>query len=164
MEDNFVLLKDYTHRRLFQMSLNDSTELQGIHISIVDYVSGILYNPLTRMIVMAAMDTSHILTVSLDGRTEKLMADVGKIFSIFSVSRNMAIWKSRGIYTLSEAAVFNTSLGTWRMLMHWKNHVRSLLLHKNWQHLLHFAFFLALFCFALSPMSLEINLQVLCSF
>ena len=91
MEDNFVLLKDYTHRRLFQMSLNDSTELQGIHINIVDYVSGILYNPLTRMIVMAAMDTSHILTVSLDGRTEKLMADVGKIFSIFSVSRNMAI-------------------------------------------------------------------------
>ena len=29
-----------------------------------------------------------------------------------------------------------------------KNHVRSLLLHKNWKHLLHFALFLALFYFA----------------
>ena len=29
-----------------------------------------------------------------------------------------------------------------------KNHVRSLLLHKNWKHFLHFALFLALFCFA----------------
>ena len=29
-----------------------------------------------------------------------------------------------------------------------KNHVRSLLLHKKWKHLLHFALFLALFCFA----------------
>ena len=36
-----------------------------------------------------------------------------------------------------------------------KNHVRSLLLYKNWKHLLHFAFFLALFCFAFSPMSRE---------
>ena len=32
-----------------------------------------------------------------------------------------------------------------------KNHVRSLLLHKNWKHMLHFALFLALFCFAFSP-------------
>ena len=31
-----------------------------------------------------------------------------------------------------------------------KNHVRSLLLHKNWKHLLHFALFLAVFCFAFS--------------
>ena len=29
-----------------------------------------------------------------------------------------------------------------------KNQVRSLLLHKNWKHLQHFALFLALFCFA----------------
>ena len=38
-----------------------------------------------------------------------------------------------------------------------KNHVRSLLLHKTWKHLLNFAFFffLALFCFAFSPMSRE---------
>ena len=34
-----------------------------------------------------------------------------------------------------------------------KKHVRSLLLHKNWKHLLHFALFLALFCFAFSPIS-----------
>ena len=33
-----------------------------------------------------------------------------------------------------------------------KNHVRSLLLHKNWKHSLHFTLFLALFCFAFSPM------------
>ena len=32
-----------------------------------------------------------------------------------------------------------------------KKHVRSLLLHKNWKHLLHFALFLALICFAFSP-------------
>ena len=32
-----------------------------------------------------------------------------------------------------------------------KNHFRSLLLHKNWKHLLHFALFLALFCFVFSP-------------
>ena len=32
-----------------------------------------------------------------------------------------------------------------------KNHVRSLLLHKNWKHLLHFTLFLALFCFVFSP-------------
>ena len=40
-----------------------------------------------------------------------------------------------------------------------KNHVRSLLLHKNWKHLLHFALFLALFCFAFSPMSRERNIS-----
>ena len=45
-----------------------------------------------------------------------------------------------------------------------KNHVRSLLLHKNWKHLLHFALFLALFCFAFSPMSRERNFYWLCSF
>ena len=28
-----------------------------------------------------------------------------------------------------------------------QNHVRSLLLHKNWKHLLHFVLFLVLFCF-----------------
>ena len=45
-----------------------------------------------------------------------------------------------------------------------KNHVWSLLLHKNWEHLLHFALFLALFCFAFSPMSRERNFHWLCSF
>ena len=45
-----------------------------------------------------------------------------------------------------------------------KNHVRSLLLHKNWKHLLHFALFLALFCFAFSQMSRGRNLHGLCSF
>ena len=45
-----------------------------------------------------------------------------------------------------------------------KKHVRSLLLHKNGKHLLHFALFLALFCFAFSPMSCERNFHGLCSF
>ena len=45
-----------------------------------------------------------------------------------------------------------------------KNHVRSLLLHKKWKHLLHFALFLALFCFAFSLMSRERNFHWLCSF
>ena len=45
-----------------------------------------------------------------------------------------------------------------------KNHVRSLLLHKYWKHLLHFVLFLALFCFAISPMSHERNCHGLCSF
>ena len=44
-----------------------------------------------------------------------------------------------------------------------KNHVQSLLLHKNWKHLLHFALFLALFCFAFSPMSRERYFHGLCS-
>ena len=45
-----------------------------------------------------------------------------------------------------------------------KNHVRSLLLHKNGKHLLHFAIFPALFCFAFSPMSRERNFHGLYSF
>ena len=45
-----------------------------------------------------------------------------------------------------------------------KNHVWSLLLHKNWKHLLHFALFLALFCYAFSPMSRERNFHRLCTF
>ena len=45
-----------------------------------------------------------------------------------------------------------------------KTHVRSLLLHKNGKHLLHFALFLALFCFSFSPMSRERNFHGLCSF
>ena len=45
-----------------------------------------------------------------------------------------------------------------------ENHVRSLLMHKNWKHLLHFALFFALFCFAFSPMSRERNFHWLCSF
>ena len=44
-----------------------------------------------------------------------------------------------------------------------KNPVRSLLLHKNWKQLLHFALFFALFCFAFSPMSCERNFHWLCS-
>ena len=43
-------------------------------------------------------------------------------------------------------------------------HVRSLLLHKNWKYLLHFALFLALFCFAFSPMFRKSNFHGLCSF
>ena len=45
-----------------------------------------------------------------------------------------------------------------------ENHVQFLLLHKNGKHLLHFALFLALFCFAFSPMSREHNFHGLCSF
>ena len=45
-----------------------------------------------------------------------------------------------------------------------KNHVRSLLLHKIWKHLLYFALFLALFCYAFSPMSRERNFHRLCTF
>ena len=45
-----------------------------------------------------------------------------------------------------------------------KKHVWSLLLHKKWKHLLHFALFIALFCFAFSPMSREHNFLGLCSF
>ena len=40
-----------------------------------------------------------------------------------------------------------------------KNRVRSLLLQNNLKHLLHFALFLALFCFVFSPMSRERNLH-----
>ena len=42
-----------------------------------------------------------------------------------------------------------------------KNYVRSLLLHK---HLLYFALFLALFCFAFSPVSRKRNCHWLCSY
>ena len=45
-----------------------------------------------------------------------------------------------------------------------KIHVRSLLLHKIWKRLLHFALFLVLFCFAFSPMSRERYFHGLCSF
>ena len=45
-----------------------------------------------------------------------------------------------------------------------KNHVRSLLLHKNKKHLLHFALFPALFCFSISMMSCKCNFHRLCSF
>ena len=45
-----------------------------------------------------------------------------------------------------------------------KNHVRSLLLHKNEKHLLHFALFLALFRFPFSTMSRERYFHGLCSF
>ena len=45
-----------------------------------------------------------------------------------------------------------------------KNHVWLLLLHKNWKHLLHFALFFALFCYAFSPMSRERNFHRLCTF
>ena len=45
-----------------------------------------------------------------------------------------------------------------------KNHVQSLILHKNWKYLLYFALFLALFCFAFSPISRERNFNELCSF
>ena len=45
-----------------------------------------------------------------------------------------------------------------------KKLVRSLLLYKNWKHLLHLALFLALFCFAFSLMSRERNFHGLCSF
>ena len=45
-----------------------------------------------------------------------------------------------------------------------KQHVQSLLLHKNRKHVLHFALFLALLCFAFSPMSRERNYHGLCSF
>ena len=45
-----------------------------------------------------------------------------------------------------------------------KNDVRLLLLHKNWKHLLLFALFLALFCFAFSPMSRERYFHGLCLF
>ena len=45
-----------------------------------------------------------------------------------------------------------------------KNHVRSVLLHKNSKYLLHFALFFALFCFAFSPMSRERYFHGLCSF
>ena len=45
-----------------------------------------------------------------------------------------------------------------------KNHVRSLLLHKNGKHWQHFALFLALFRFAFSQMSRERNFHGLCSF
>ena len=44
-----------------------------------------------------------------------------------------------------------------------KKHVRSLLLHKNWKHLLNFALFPALFCFVFSPMPHERNFYGLCS-
>ena len=43
-------------------------------------------------------------------------------------------------------------------------HVRSLLLHKNWKHLLHFALFYALFWFAFFLMSRERNFHGLGSF
>ena len=45
-----------------------------------------------------------------------------------------------------------------------KNHVRSLLLHKNGKRLLHFALFLALFYFTFSPMSRECSFHGLCLF
>ena len=45
-----------------------------------------------------------------------------------------------------------------------KKHVRSLLLHKNSKDLLHFALFLALFCFAFSLISRVCNFHGLCSF
>ena len=54
-------------------------------------------------------------------------------------------WKPR-----LKAAVFNTSQGTWRMLMHWKIMFDRYYCMKT-ENLLHYALFLALLCFAFSP-------------
>ena len=78
------------------------------------------------------------------------------ITALFVRSRRRC-WKPR-----PKAAVFNTSQGTWRMLMHWKtmfNHYYCIKV-KNICYLL----FLALFCFAILLMSRESNFHGLCSF
>ena len=68
-------------------------------------------------------------------------------------------WKPR-----PKAAVFNTSQGTWWMLMHWKTMFDRYYCIKNYKHLLHFTLFLVLFCFAFLPMSRERNFHRLFSF
>ena len=78
-------------------------------------------------------------------------------FHVFTFARSRGrCWNQR-----PEAEIFSTSLGTSRMLMHLKKqtkkHVRSLLLHKKWKQLLHFALSLELFHFAFSPMFRDRN-------
>ena len=64
---------------MLQIPLNDSKTIQGIQVTNVEYLSvGILYNPVTKMMVLAAGESSYIWTVSLDGKTAKLMTNAGK--------------------------------------------------------------------------------------
>ena len=68
-------------------------------------------------------------------------------------------WKPR-----PKAAVFYTSQGTWRMLMHWKTMFNHYYCIKKENICYIFALFLALFCFAFSPMSGELYFHALCLF
>ena len=47
-------------------------------------------------------------------------------------------------WEMLKAAVFNTSQGTWRMLMHWKTMFDRYYCIKNWKHLLHFLHYFVL--------------------
>ena len=81
------------------------------------------------------------------------------------VFRALTFTRSRGRCwkPMLEAAVFNTSLGTWWMLMHWKTMYDCYYCIKTenicyiWCYFLHF-------CFAFSLMSCDRNFHGLCSF
>ena len=85
---------------------------------------------------------------------------IKRIFHALTFARSRGrCWKLR-----PEAAVFNTSQGTWEMLMHWKTMFDLYYCIKTENILLHFTLFLVLFCFAFLPMSHERNFHRLCSF
>ena len=74
------------------------------------------------------------------------------------------IWQVPWEVLRIEAAVFNISQVTWRMLIHWKtmfNRYNCIKTENIWYIS---RYFLHLFCFAFSPMSRERNFHWLCSF
>ena len=78
LKDSFILVTDTRHGKLYQLALNNSYEVHGIQIASTRRLQSILYNPATERVVWVQYGESHVFTTSLDGRTEKRMADISK--------------------------------------------------------------------------------------
>ena len=76
--DDFIIVTDAIHSKIFQIPLSNYSELHGIKLHNKDSISGILYNYMTNQIIWGSETSSQIWGTNIDGTNVTFIADLGK--------------------------------------------------------------------------------------
>ena len=87
VRDNFILVTDFTHGKLYQIPLNNSREIHGVHAMDVGKLKSILYNEITKTVVLVEDLSPQVWAISLDASWEYQVANLGK-FHVNIINHN----------------------------------------------------------------------------
>ena len=76
MLDNFLLVTDWTHNKIYQVAL-DSGEVRGLDTSITGKPAGIAYNHVTKTVIWGDTTADNIHSVELKGSNAGIISETG---------------------------------------------------------------------------------------
>ena len=83
VQNNFILLSDWTHNRMYQID-NAAQTVHAVATPLTEQATTLVYNPNTQKIIWSSNQREEVIEVNLDGTGETVLGKIGTFEAFLS--------------------------------------------------------------------------------